>query len=100
MGYEPGEYNISGMGPDVDHQLIEAYLSAMSWGTKIAFGDFSMPMQALMIPFATAMADQMSGQATLQLKQLGPMMVQGVLQAFQSTADGLQSFGSDLTHLF
>ena len=101
MGYQPGEYNISGMGPDVDQQLIQAYLSASSWAAKVpGFGDFSMPMQALMVPFATAMADQLSGQASLQLKQLGPMMVQGILQAFQSTADGLQSFGSDLTGLF
>lgn len=100
-GYKPGEYNITGLGPDVDQELVLAVMSAASVSTKLpAYLSYSLPTQALVVPFAAAMADQLDGKATLQLKQLGPMMVEGLLQAFQSTADGLQSFGNDLTHLF
>ena len=101
IGYQPGEYDITGLGPDVDQELVLAVMSAASVATKLpAYLTYSLPTQALVVPFAAAMADQLEGQATLQLKQLGPMMVQGILQAFQSTADGLQSLGSDLTGLF
>lgn len=100
MGYKSGDYQITGE-PNVDQGLIAAWLSATSYTTKLpGFGDFALPMQALMIPFATAAADSLDGTHNFQFKNLGPMMVDGVFQGLQATADGLQSFGNDVSSIF
>jgi hypothetical protein len=100
IGYKSGDYDITGMGPESDEALINGYLSATSWVTKLdGFGDFGLPMQALMIPVSTIMWDGLSGQNNFSFKELGPMMFDGFTDALQSTADGLQSFGNDLSSI-
>jgi hypothetical protein len=63
------------------------------------FSEFGLPMQALMIPVSTIMFDGLTGQNNFSFKELGPMMFDGFTDALQSTADGLQSFGNDLSSL-
>jgi hypothetical protein len=100
IGYTSGDYNITGLGPESDQALINGYLSATSWVTKLdGFGDFGLPMQALMIPVSTIMWDGLSGQHNFSFKELGPMMFDGFTDAMQATADGLQDFGNDLSSL-
>jgi len=100
VGFTTGEYQVTGLGPDVDPNLVSGWLSAISWTAKLpAFDDFTLPMQALMVPFAVAVSDSLSGQNNLQLKDIPGMMADGVIAGFQATADGLQSFGNDLSSL-
>jgi hypothetical protein len=100
IGYKSGDYDISGLGPDADQDLINGYLSATSLVTQIGgFSEYALPMQALMIPASTIMWDGLSGQHNFSFKELGPMMFDGFTDALQSTADGLQSFGNDLSSL-
>jgi hypothetical protein len=100
IGYKSGDYDISGLGPEADQDLINGYLSATSLVTQIGgFSEYALPMQALMIPASTIMWDGLSGQHNFSFKELGPMMFDGFTDALQSTADGLQSFGDDLSSL-
>ena len=100
IGFNSAEFQISGVSPDIDPNLVAGWLSAMSATAKLpAFDDFTLPMEALMIPFTAAVSDTLSGQNSLQLKNIPGMMVDGVMQGFQSAADSMQSFGDDLRSL-
>lgn len=100
IGFNSAEYQISGVSPDIDPNLVAGWLSAMSWTAKLpAFDDFTLPMEALMIPFTAAVSDTLSGQNSLQLRDIPGMMVDGVMQGFQAAADSMQDLGNDLSSL-
>jgi hypothetical protein len=101
IGYQPGDYNVTGLGPESDQAMIYGLLSAAGWVTRLGgFSEFSLPMQVLMIPVSTIMLDGLTGQHNFSFKELGPMFFNGFTDALQSTVDTMQSFGNDVSSIF
>jgi hypothetical protein len=101
IGYQPGDYDVTGFGPEVDQAMIYGLLSAAGWVTRLGgFSEFSLPMQLLMIPVSTIMLDGLTGEHNFSFKELGPMFFNGFTDALQSTVDTMQSFGNDVSSIF
>jgi hypothetical protein len=99
-GFSAREYSASGMGRDLDQDIMAGVLSATGWvGKMTGLSNAKVPMAAIIFPATVVIVGGLEGK-TFEFKQLGEMFAQSFLFALEGMVAALENFRETIGRIF
>jgi hypothetical protein len=99
-GFASRDSSLSGYGPDIDQEIMDALLSAAGWATKLpGFGNLKVPVAAIIFPSTAIIMGGFEGQS-FTFSQIGDMFAQSFSLALEHMMGALDAFQDSVSSIF